>query len=127
MPVKLAINGFGRIGRQCVRAILEKIAEKNITQDEIEIVAVNDLIDAETLTHLMKYDSVYGVLPNKISCNDKPKDKAFVGEIVVDGFVIGVVNEPDPAKLPWKKLDVDIVIESTGRFTDKDSVSAHLK
>ena len=119
MGVKLAINGFGRIGRQVVRALIEKIETKEITQDEIELVAVNDLTDPKTLAHLMKYDSVYGILPNKIKWNEK--------EIVIDDEAFSVLSEPDPSKLPWKKLGIDVVIESTGRFTDKISASAHLK
>ncbi len=119
MAVKIAINGFGRIGRQIVRAMLEKIESKELTQDEIEVVAVNDLTDSKTLAHLMKYDSAYGILPNKIKWNEK--------QIIIDDKAISVLSEPDPAKLPWKILDIDVVIESTGRFTDKESASSHLK
>lgn len=126
MTVKLAINGFGRIGRQTVRALLDKIESKEISS-EIEIVAVNDLTDPKTLAHLLKYDSVYGILANKIKWNDKHHDKTFSGEIVIDDISIGVLSEPDPKNLPWKKLGIDVVIESTGRFTDKETSSAHLK
>jgi glyceraldehyde 3-phosphate dehydrogenase len=126
MSIKVAINGFGRIGRQALRAIIEKRLIGELEEGEIEVVAVNDLADAKTLAHLLKYDSVYGVLPNKIEGMDS-KDKNFVGEINIDGDATGVLSEPDPAKLPWKKLGVDIVVESTGRFTDKESASLHLK
>lgn len=127
MSVKLAINGFGRIGRQIIRALLEKIETKEISPEEIEVVAVNDLTDPKTLAHLLKYDSAYGILPNKVKWNDKHRDKTFTGEIAIDDISIGVLSEPDPKNLPWKKLGIDIVIESTGRFTDKVSSSAHLK
>jgi len=126
MSIKIAINGFGRIGRQALRAILEKRITGELESDEIEIVAVNDLTDAKTLAHLLKFDSVYGVLPNNITGGDS-QSKIFPEEIIIDGECVGVLGEPDPSKLPWKKLGVDIVIESTGRFTDKESASAHLK
>lgn len=127
MSIKIAINGFGRIGRQTARALLEKIANGEITKDKIEIVAANDLTDPGTLAHLLKYDSVYGILPEKISWKEKSENPLFKGEIIIEDQKIGITSEPDPTKLPWKKLGIDIVIESTGRFTDKASAQAHIK
>ena len=91
MSIKLAINGFGRIGRQTFRALLEKYEKGEASPEEIELVAINDLTDSATLAHLLKYDSVYGILPNKISFSDSTKDKSFKGEIEVDNFTIVVV------------------------------------
>ena len=127
MSIKIAINGFGRIGRQTARALLEKISEGEIKKDKIEIVAANDLTDPGTLAHLLKYDSVYGILPEKISWKETSDNHLFKGEIIIEDQKIGITNEPDPIKLPWKKLGIDIVIESTGRFTNKESAQAHLK
>jgi len=127
MAIRVAINGFGRIGRQTLKALLEKYEKGEVSLNEIEVVAVNDLTDAQTLAHLLKYDSVYGIMPNRISIKDKPDNKLFGGEIVIDDLVVGVLSEADPSKLPWKKLDIDIVIESTGRFTDRASAATHLK
>ena len=127
MAIKFAINGFGRIGRQTLRALLEKKANGEISDKEIEIVAVNDLTDAKTLAHLLKYDSIYGTIDDKIIIREKGSNKSFVGEITVGNITFGVCNEPDPSKLPWKKLGIDIVIESTGHFTDQKSAQAHLR
>ena len=126
MSIKIAINGFGRIGRQVVRAILEKESIGELDKTEINLVAVNDLTDAKTLAHLLKYDSVYGVLPNEVSSANS-FEKPFAGYFSVDGKKVGVLNEPEPERLPWKKLGVDLVIESTGHFVDKASASLHLK
>ena len=109
--VNVAINGFGRIGRSFFRAALA-------SSHDITIVAVNDLSDPKALAHLLKYDSVGGRLPVSVEAGD--------GAIVVDGQSITVYAERDPANLPWGKLDVDIVIESTGFFTDADKAKAHL-
>lgn len=111
MAIKVAINGFGRIGRNFFRAAA---ASKTL-----EIVAVNDLTDAATLAHLLKYDSVHGAFKGKVEAG---KD-----EIIVDGKAIKVLKSTDPATLPWKELGVEIVIESTGRFTDQESAGKHLK
>lgn len=111
MSVKVAINGFGRIGRNFFRACRG--------HKEIEIVAVNDLTDSKTLAHLLKYDSVHGVFGAEV----KPLD----GAISVDGKEIKVLAVTTPEKLPWKDLGVEIVLESTGRFTDKASASKHLE
>ena len=110
MGIKVGINGFGRIGRNMMRASLGR--------DDIEIVAVNDLTDAATLAHLLKYDSVHGAFPAGVSAGD--------GELSVGGRSIGVLSVRDPAELPWADLGVDIVIESTGFFASKDKASAHL-
>ena len=110
MPVRVAINGFGRIGRIFFR--------KCKGYDDIEIVAINDLTDAATLAHLLKYDSVH--------CPFDAEVKAVEGALIVDGKTIKVLAETAPEKLPWKDFKVDIVIESTGRFTDRASASKHL-
>ena len=112
MAVKVAINGFGRIGRLLYRAALE-------TDADVEFVAVNDLADANTLAHLLRYDTVHGKLPFTVEAR---KDA-----IIVDGKELKVLAEPDPAKLPWKKLDIYLAVESTGRFTDKEGASKHLQ
>jgi glyceraldehyde 3-phosphate dehydrogenase len=112
VTVRVGINGFGRIGRNFFRAI----AQRN---EDIEIVAVNDLGSLKTMAHLLKYDSVLGVLPYEI----KPVD----GGISVDGKVLRVLTERDPKALPWGELGVDLVIESTGIFTDRDKAAMHLE
>jgi len=111
MAYKLAINGFGRIGRNAF-----KIAFGN---PELEIVAINDLGDTKTLAHLLKHDSNYGLYHHEVGFDEK--------HIIVEGHKIPVTAETDPTKLPWKKLKVDVVIESTGRFTKKEDASKHLK
>lgn len=126
MPIRLAINGFGRIGRQTARALFEKIRSEELPQDKIILVAINDLTDPQTLAHLFKYDSSYGILEEEIGWEAESENKSFVGEITVGNESIGVINEPDPKKLPWKELKIDIVIESTGRFVDKEGASAHI-
>jgi glyceraldehyde 3-phosphate dehydrogenase len=110
MTVKVGINGFGRIGRNVFRAAMNR--------NDIEIVAVNDLTDADTLAMLLAYDSVHGRLNADV--------KAVDGAIVVNGRKIVVLAERDPANLPWAKLGVDIVIESTGRFTEKSKAEVHI-
>ena len=107
---KIGINGFGRIGRNVLRAA---VANKNI-----EIVAVNDLTDAKTLAHLLKYDSIHGRFNGTVQAEE--------GAIIVNGKEIKVLAERDPAKLPWDKLGVEIVVESTGLFTDAEKAKAHL-
>lgn len=111
MAIKVGINGFGRIGRNLLRSAL--------THREIEFVAVNDLTDAKTLAHLLKYDSIHGILSEEVEAKEK--------SLRVDGRLIEVLAEKDPKKLPWKQLGVDIVVESTGHFTDRASASAHLE
>jgi len=112
VTVRVGINGFGRIGRNFFRAIAARGAD-------IEIVAVNDLGSLKTMAHLLKYDSVLGVLPNDIQAVD--------GGISVDGKVLKVLTERDPKALPWGALGVDLVIESTGIFTDRDKAAMHLE
>ena len=112
MTSRVAINGFGRIGRLSLRAMLER-HKKDLT-----VVAVNDMADLKTNAHLFRYDSNYGVYPGKVEIGE--------GLLQVDGWNIAVLNQRDPSKLPWKKLGVDIVIESTGVFTDGNQVRAHL-
>src|SRR5204862_3162780 len=111
MGIKVGINGFGRIGRNVLRASLK--------DSNLEFVAVNDLTDPKTLAHLLKYDSVLGNLPNKVS--------AGADSITVDGKTIKVFKEKDPAKLPWESVGAQVVIESTGRFTDAEDAKKHLR
>jgi glyceraldehyde 3-phosphate dehydrogenase len=113
MPVRVGINGFGRIGRNVFRA-----AKARGEDQAIEWVAVNDLTDEATLAHLLKYDSILGPYPGSVQARD--------GALEVDGQEIKVLAERDPAALPWGELGVDVVIESTGLFTDRDSASKHL-
>src|ERR1700729_1446431 len=114
MPVRVGINGFGRIGRNVFRAAM---ARGDV--DQIEWVAVNDLTDCRTLAHLLKYDSILGPYPGEVVAKDE-------GTIVVDGGELKVLAERDPAALPWESLEVDVVIESTGLFTDRPSAAKHL-
>src|SRR6266511_5383849 len=111
MPLRVGINGFGRIGRNVFRAAQEQGAD-------IEWVAVNDLTDAKTLAHLLKYDSILGPYPGTVEVSD--------GGIEVDGKELKVLAERDPAALPWGDLGVDVVIESTGLFTKRDDAAKHL-
>jgi len=110
VAARIAINGFGRIGRMFLRAALEN--------RELEVVAVNDITDAPTLAHLLKYDSVHGPLPYRV--------KAEGNQIMLDGRAFTVLAERDPAKLPWATMGVQIVVESTGLFTKRDKAAAHL-
>ena len=111
MAVKIAINGFGRIGRNVLRAIAE-------SGRRLEVVAVNDVTDAHTLAHLLKYDSVHGRFKGTV--------EAAAEGIKVNGTTVRVLSVKDPAHLPWKELGVQIVLESTGLFTDRDKAAAHL-
>jgi glyceraldehyde 3-phosphate dehydrogenase len=113
MAIRVAINGFGRIGRNVLRAASVE------GTPELDFVAVNDLTDTKTLAHLLKYDSVHGKFPGTV--------EPGVDGIVVNGKVLKVLSEKEPAKLPWKALGVDVVLESTGRFTDRDSAAKHLE
>jgi glyceraldehyde 3-phosphate dehydrogenase (phosphorylating) len=112
MPVRVAINGFGRIGRNVFRAAYESGAD-------IEWLAVNDLVDPKTIAHLLKYDSNYGPFPGQVAATD--------AGFAVDGKEIRVLAERDPADLPWSELGADVVIESTGLFTDRENAAKHLE
>ena len=112
MTVRVGINGFGRIGRQSLKALIERAPD-------IEVVAVNDLVDVPMNALLFKHDSTYGAYPGEVSHTDDA--------IVVDGREIKVLQVADPTQLPWGDLGVDIVIESTGRFTDADKARAHVE
>ena len=112
MAIRVGINGFGRIGRNVVRAA------KAMKVTDLDFVAVNDITDTQTLAHLLTYDSVHRKFPGTITTNAEG--------LVVDGDAMRVLAEKDPAKLPWKDLGVDVVLESTGRFTDRDQAALHL-
>lgn len=109
--IRVAINGFGRIGRAAFKIALEK--------KDIEIVAINDLTEPEILAHLLSHDTAYGNYRKKVEVKN--------GKLVVDSKEFSVYAEPDPEKLPWKDLNVDVVLECTGRFTDKTAASEHIK
>jgi glyceraldehyde 3-phosphate dehydrogenase len=113
MTTKVAINGFGRIGRNVLKCIL-----KDKQCSDIEVVAINDLTDAATLAHLFKYDSVQGIDPHDVQGKE--------GQLLIDGKSIQVLSVRDPEELPWKKLGIDVVIESTGFFTKREGASKHL-
>jgi glyceraldehyde 3-phosphate dehydrogenase len=112
VAIRIGINGFGRIGRNTLRAA------KKLGRKELDFVAVNDLTDTKTLAHLLKYDSVHGRFEGEV--------QAERDALVVDGDTMRVLSEKDPAKLPWKALGVDVVLESTGRFTDREQAALHL-
>ena len=109
--VKVAINGFGRIGRNALKILLER--------HDTQVVAINDITDAKTLAHLLKHDSSYGTYDKKVSAKENT--------IVINTREIPVFAEKDPAKLPWGELGVDVVIESTGFFTNPKDARAHIK
>ena len=111
MAVKVAINGFGRIGRNAFRAALG--------DSGLDFVAVNDITDAKTLAHLLKYDSIHGTLSAQVQARDDA--------IVVNGREVKVFAQRDPAALPWKEMGVEVVVESTGRFTDRAGAGKHLE
>jgi len=113
MAVRVGINGFGRIGRQVLKAILQRC------RGTLEVVAVNDLVDAAMNAHLFKYDTNYGVYPGSVEVRD--------GALVVDGQPIRVFAERDPAKIPWREVGAELVVESTGLFTDAHKARAHLE
>ncbi len=113
MAIRVGINGFGRIGRQSMKAILERYPR------EIEVVAINDLTDTKTNAHLLKYDSTYGRFPGEVEATPEA--------LIVNGHNIKVISQRDPAQIPWGDLGVQLVIESTGFFTDADKAKAHFK
>jgi len=112
MALRVAINGFGRIGRNVLRAA------KKAGVTDIDFVAVNDLTDTATLAHLFRHDSVHGHYPGTVEARE--------GALVIDGDEVRVLSEKDPARLPWRDLEVDVVIESTGRFTNREDAAKHL-
>jgi glyceraldehyde 3-phosphate dehydrogenase len=112
VAIRIGINGFGRIGRNTLRAA------KKLGLKDLDFVAVNDLTDTKTLAHLLKYDSVHGRFAGEVQAEKEA--------LVVDGDTMRVLSEKDPAKLPWKDLGVDVVLESTGRFTDREQAALHL-
>ena len=112
MPVRVGINGFGRIGRMILRAA------KRSGAADLDFVAVNDLTDTKTLAHLLRHDSVHGRYPGKVEAGE--------GQLIVDGDEIRVLSERDPSKLPWGDMEVDIVFEATGRFRDREDTAKHL-
>jgi len=113
LTTRVGINGFGRIGRLVLRASKER------HPDKLEIVAVNDLTDAKTNAHLLKYDTTYGGYPGHVEASN--------GDLVVDGRSIRVFSERDPSKIPWSEMGVDLVVESTGLFTDAEKAGGHLE
>src|SRR5436189_3351438 len=113
MATRVGINGFGRIGRQSLKAILERHPH------DLEVVAVNDLTDTNTNAHLLKYDSTYGRFPGEV--------EATADSLIVNGHTVKVLSQRDPAQIPWADLGIEIVIESTGLFTDASKAAAHLQ
>jgi glyceraldehyde 3-phosphate dehydrogenase len=113
MTARVAINGFGRIGRLTLRTMLER------HKTNLSVVAINDMADLQTNAHLFRYDSTYGIFPGQLEVGE--------GILKIDGLNISAINQKDPSRLPWKQLNVDIVIESTGVFTDAAQVRAHLE
>src|SRR5699024_1890080 len=114
MTVKIGINGYGRIGRNVLRAIYERSQA-----DDVEVVAINDLGDARTNAHLTRHDTVHGPFPGTVDLDGD--------NLVINGHKIRTLSERDPARLPWKELDVDLVLECTGLFTSEKAASAHLR
>jgi glyceraldehyde 3-phosphate dehydrogenase (phosphorylating) len=113
MTTRIGINGFGRIGRQSLKAILERHPH------DLEVVAVNDLTDTKTNAHLLKYDSTYGRFPGEV--------EATADTLIVNGHTVKVISQRDPAQIPWGDLGVELVIESTGLFTDAEKAAAHMR
>ncbi|MAP22813.1 MAG: type I glyceraldehyde-3-phosphate dehydrogenase, partial [Alteromonadaceae bacterium] len=111
MTIRVGINGFGRIGRLVMRAAASR--------DDIEVVAINDLLEPDYIAYLLKYDSTHGIFGAEISVDN--------GHLIVDGKTIRVTSERDPAALKWSEVDVDVVVESTGLFLTKETASKHLE
>jgi len=122
MAVKVAINGFGRIGRLVFRALVEQ----GLVGKDIEVVAVGDIVPADNLAYLVKYDSIQGRFKGEVASKKSSPDKAEDDVLVVNGKEIKVVSAKSPAELPWKALGVDLVIESTGLFTDVEKAQGHI-
>jgi glyceraldehyde 3-phosphate dehydrogenase len=112
MPIRVAINGFGRVGRSVLRAAHERAGQ------ELRIVAVNDIVDIGTMAQLLRYDSVYGPFPGEVSAGE--------GELVIDGTPVRAFAEHEPSALPWRELEIDVVIESTGKFRTRAGAAEHL-
>ncbi len=113
MVTRIGVNGFGRIGRQVTRAVMERYPRK------LEVAAVNDLTDARTNAHLFKYDTNYGIYPGSVEASE--------GSLIIDGADVRVFSERDPGRIPWAEAGVDVVVESTGIFTDATKAAAHLE
>jgi glyceraldehyde 3-phosphate dehydrogenase len=122
MPVKVAINGFGRIGRLVFRAI----AEQGLLGKELQVVAVGDIVPADNLAYLLKYDSTQGRYRGEVASKKSSADKLEDDVLIVDGNEMLVVSAKDPSNLPWKQLGVELVVESTGLFTEADKCKGHL-
>ena len=122
MPLKIAINGFGRIGRLVFRAI----SEQGLIGKDVEVVAVGDIVPADNLAYLLKYDSTQGAFKGQVSSKKSAPDKAEDDVLVVNGKDVLVVSAKDPSGLPWKQLGVELVIESTGLFTEAEKAKGHI-
>jgi glyceraldehyde 3-phosphate dehydrogenase len=122
MPTKVAINGFGRIGRLVFRAM----CEQGMLGRDIEVVAVGDIVPADNLAYLVKYDSIQGRFQGEVASKKSSADKAEDDVLVVNGHEIKVVSAKTPAELPWKQLGVEVVIESTGLFTEAEKAKGHI-
>jgi len=122
MAVKVAINGFGRIGRLVFRAMVEQ----GLVGKEVQVVAVGDIVPADNLAYLLKYDSTQGRFNGTVGSEKSAADKAEDDVLVVDGQKMFVVSAKEPSQLPWKQLGVEVVIESTGLFTDVEKAKGHL-
>jgi glyceraldehyde 3-phosphate dehydrogenase len=123
MKLRLAINGFGRIGRSFVKAALKDREFMSL----IDIVAINDLTDAKTLAHLFKYDSVFGKFDGTVEVENGSRNNNNNSVLVVNNLPIKVISEKDPSKLPWKDLNIDIVLESSGKFNDAKDANKHIE
>src|SRR5512137_2358926 len=122
MAVKVAINGFGRIGRLVFRAMVEE----GLVGKDVQVVAVGDIVPADNLAYLLKYDSTQGRFNGTVDSKKSSPDKTEDDILVVNGMEMRVVSAKDPSQLPWKAMGVDLVIESTGLFTDVEKAKGHL-
>ncbi|MGH7442262.1 MAG: glyceraldehyde 3-phosphate dehydrogenase NAD-binding domain-containing protein, partial [bacterium] len=123
MAVKVAINGFGRIGRLVFRAL----HEQGLFGKDLDVVAVGDIVPADNLAYLLKYDSTQGAFKGQVSSKKSAPDKPEADVLVVDGRELKVVSAKTPAELPWKALGVELVLECTGLFTDAEKAKGHLE
>src|SRR5512134_3148248 len=122
MATKVAINGFGRIGRLVFRAMVEQ----GLVGTDVQVVAVGDIVPADNLAYLLKYDSIQGRFNGTLGSEKSAPDKADDDILIVNGQKMRVVSAKDPSQLPWKQLGVEVVIESTGLFTDVEKAKGHL-